>query len=401
MNVFQKLPLYNIVRRLSRSSALAGLIALLAFTAFAGSVIVSGLQSGMDSLERRLGADIMVVPEDADRSADLESIVLQGSTGYFYMDREKLDELAALNGVDEISSQLFLASASAGCCSMKVQIMGFDPETDFTILPWVKDVYTGDFQEGDVVMGCNLMGEVGETVRFYDVKCRVAAKLEKTGTSYDSAVFTDMNTLRMLLRASIDMELNDYGEIDPDSVVSCILINVADEYEIDDIVNTINVRVEGVRAVRTTNLTSGISSGLSGISYIVSLLIAAVWILSFFVLMIVFALTVNDRRKEFAVLRVMGVSKAGLVASVLKEVLLIGLLGGILGVLCGLIVTVPFGNLMESRMGLPLLLPGVGILTLYALVSILASTAAGTAASIVTVKKIGGIDPSLILREER
>ncbi len=189
--------------------------------------------------------------------------------------------------------------------------------------------------------------------------------------------------------------------IDPDSVISCILVNVADGYEIDDIVNTINVRVDGVRAIRTANLTTGISAGLSGISYIVGVLVAAVWILSFFVLMIVFALTVNDRRKEFAVLRVMGVSRTGLIMSILKEVLLVGLLGGLFGVLCGFLVTVPFGSLMESKIGMPLLLPGPGKMTLYILISLLASIAAGTASSMMTVIRISRIDPSLILREDR
>lgn len=401
MRVFQKLPFYNTFRRLSRSLALAGLIALLAFTAFAGSVVISGLRSGVGSLEQRLGADIMIVPEDAERASDLEGIVLQGNTGYFYMDRSVLDEVSALDGIGEITTQLFLASANAGCCSMKVQIMGFDPETDFTILPWVKDSYDGSFREGDVVIGCNLMEEVGESVRFYDVKCNVAAKLAKTGTSYDNAVFTDMKTLRKLLQASVDKGLNEYGEIDPDSVISCILINVEKGYDIDTLVNTINVRIDGVRAVRTANLMTGISSGLSGISYIVGVLIAAVWILSFFVLMIVFALTVNDRRKEFAVLRVMGVSKSGLVGTILKEVLLVGLIGGVFGVLCGFIVTVPFGNLMESKMGMPLLLPGAGKMVLYILGSMLASIVAGTASSMITVVRISRIDPSLILREER
>ncbi len=401
MRIFQMLPYYNTFRRLSRSMALAGLIALLAFTAFAGSIIVSGLQRGMGSLEQRLGADIMVIPEDAERSSDLESIVLQGNTGYFYMDKEKLNEVASLKGIHQISSQIFLASASAGCCSMKVQIMGFDPNTDFTILPWVQNSYGGVFKERDVVIGSNLMGEVGQKVRFYDVSCNVVAKLEKTGTSYDNAVFTDVNTLRALIKASIDKGLNEYGKIDPDSVISCILVDVADGYEIDDIVNTINVRVDGVRAIRTTNLTTGIASGLSGISYIVGVLIAAVWILSFFVLMIVFALTVNDRRKEFAVLRVMGVSKGDFVRNILKEVLLIGLLGGVFGVLCGFIVTVPFGRLMESKMGMPLLLPGVSMMILYVVVSILASIIAGTASSALTVVRISKIDPSLILREDR
>ncbi len=399
--IFQKLPVYNTFRRLSRSLALAGLIALLAFTAFAGTVTVSGLRGGMDSLDRRLGADIMIVPEDAERASDLENIVLQGNTGYFYMDKGKLEEVAALKGIGEITSQLYLASASAGCCSMQVQIMGFDPDTDFAILPWVQGSYSGEFREGDVVVGSSLMEDVGETLRFYDVECRVAAKLEKTGTSYDKAVFTDMKTLRTLLQASVDKGLNIYGQIDPQNVISCILVNAADGYEIDDIVNTINVRVDGVRAVRTTNLTTGISTGLSGVSYIVGVLITAVWVLSFFVLMIVFALTVNDRRKEFAVLRVMGVSRAGLICSMLKEVLLVGLLGGVFGALCGFLVTVPFSGLMEAQMGMPLLLPGAGKLVFFVLVSVLASILAGTASSMMTVVGISRIDPSLILREDR
>lgn len=36
------------MRRGNRSFALAGLVALLAFTAFAGTIIVTGLQNGMD-----------------------------------------------------------------------------------------------------------------------------------------------------------------------------------------------------------------------------------------------------------------------------------------------------------------------------------------------------------------
>jgi len=401
MRVFQKLPFFNTFRKMSRSMALAGLIALLAFTAFAGTIIVSGLQKGMNSLEQRLGADIMVVPENAERAADLESIVLQGNTGYFYMDKEKADEIAALRGIDRISSQLFLASASAGCCSMKVEIMGFDPETDFAILPWVKGSYNGNFKKGDVVIGSNLMEEVGDEVRFYDVECNIVAKLERTGTAYDSAVFTDIETIKVLLKASLDKGLNEYAEIDPDNVISCVLVNVEKGYEIDDLVNAINVRVDGVRAVRTANLTTGIASGLSGISYIVGVLVAAVWILSFFVLMIVFTLTVNDRRKEFAVLRVMGVSKNGLVGTVLKEILLIGLVGALFGVICGFAVTVPFGSLMESKMGLPLLLPDIGTMTVYIIISVLAAILAGTASSAMTVVKISRTDPSLILREDR
>ncbi len=398
--IFSFLPFWNMMRRGNRSFALAGLVALLAFTAFAGTIIVTGLQNGMDSLEKRLGADIMVIPENATMDSDLESIILQGNTGYFYMGSEKLDEVASLEGIGEISQQLFLASANAGCCSMQVQIMGFDPQTDFTISPWVKDSYDGVIQEGDVIMGCNLMGDVGEIVRFYDVKCRVVAKLAKTGTGYDNAVFANEDTLKQLIQASVEKGLNTFGKVDPSAVISCILLNVKSGYEIDDMVNTINVRIDGVKAIRTTNLTTGISSSLSGIAYIMQFMISVVWSMLFFVLMLSFTLMVSERKKEFAILRAMGVSRNGLVLTVLKEILLIGLAGGVIGVVLGFIVIVPFGGMMEEKIGLPLLLPCAGKMIFSGDASIILSSFAGTISSLLTVCRISRIDPSLILREE-
>ena len=81
MRIFRKLPILNLCRRPVRSAMLLCIAALLSFTVFGGAVMVSGLRRGMASLEDRLGADILVVPEEAARKNDLESIVLQGSTG--------------------------------------------------------------------------------------------------------------------------------------------------------------------------------------------------------------------------------------------------------------------------------------------------------------------------------
>lgn len=96
------------------------------------------------------------------------------------------------------------------------------------------------------------------------------------------------------------------------------------------------------KAIRTTNLTTGISSSLSGIAYIMQFMISVVWSMLFFVLMLSFTLMVSERKKEFAILRAMGVSRNGLVLTVLKEILLIGLAGGVIGVVLGFIVIVPF-----------------------------------------------------------
>ena len=103
----QSLPLRNLLGKPARTTVLALAI-------FAGTMTVSSLRTGLSSLEARLGADIMVVPYAATTKSDLENIVLQGNTGYFYMDRSRFDQIAATEGVGQVSPQLFLASASSG-----------------------------------------------------------------------------------------------------------------------------------------------------------------------------------------------------------------------------------------------------------------------------------------------
>ena len=65
----------NITKRPGRSAALIIIAAVLAFSIFAGSVIVGALRNGFSSLEDRLGADIMVVPYEATTKKSFENIV--------------------------------------------------------------------------------------------------------------------------------------------------------------------------------------------------------------------------------------------------------------------------------------------------------------------------------------
>ena len=82
----RKLPLRDLLRRPGRSLALLTLVALLAVALFGGTVVISSLESGVESLEGRVGADVIVVPYSAKTKTDLSKILLQGTTGYFYMD---------------------------------------------------------------------------------------------------------------------------------------------------------------------------------------------------------------------------------------------------------------------------------------------------------------------------
>ncbi|MBQ9696507.1 MAG: FtsX-like permease family protein, partial [Oscillospiraceae bacterium] len=344
-----------------------------------------------------LGADIMVVPYEATTKTNLEAIVLQGATGYFYMDNARAEKVLAREGIGQASEQFFLASASTGCCSLSVQIIGFDPQTDFSITPWIRRSFGGELQKYDVVVGNDLNAFVGDTLQFYGTEVHVAAKLAKTGTAYDTAVFTGEDTIKALIASSVERGMNQFT-VDPDKVVSCILINAADGYTPEEVVNDLNIHVKKVKAIQTKEMISGISDSLSGVRDVIGVLMAAVWVLGLAILLLAFTMSVNERRKEFAVLRVIGASRGMLAGLVLREALLTGVCGGMLGSLIGLAVIVPFNRAIEEQIGLPFLLPGAGTVIGYFAAAVILTALAGAAAASIAALRISRMDTGLILR---
>ena len=122
----KQIPLRNLKHRPGRTLALVLLTAFLSFSLFGGGLVVSSLRSGLDSLEARLGADIIVVPASAKTQVNLSEMLLQGTTGYFYMKKDLAARVLAREGIEKASEQLFLASLRADCCSIPVQVIGID-----------------------------------------------------------------------------------------------------------------------------------------------------------------------------------------------------------------------------------------------------------------------------------
>ncbi|MBR1930242.1 MAG: FtsX-like permease family protein [Lachnospiraceae bacterium] len=398
--ITESLAYKNLSKRPGKTAALIVLSACLSFSILVGTLIVSSLKSGLASLQDRLGADIMVVPYEAITKSNLENIVLQGNTGYFYMDSSYLDKIAAMDGIGEISAQFYLASTSSGCCSVPVQIIGFDPETDFTITPWIRKSYGGKLQNMDIVVGNDLNAFVGDTLTFYGTDVHVAAKLEKTGTSLDTAVYTNEETIKKLIQSSLDKKLNTFEDVNPDHVISNILINVADGYTVEEVLNDINIHVRKVEAVRTKSMISGIAGSLQGVSEIIGILAAAVWLLAFVILVIAFAISVNGRRKEFAVLRTIGASRKKVSRIVMTEGLMVSVAGSLSGVALGILVIIPFSNLIESQLSLPFLLPAIGVIAFVSLLSFGVAVLAGTATSYVVGSKIGKADAGNLIKQD-
>lgn len=393
------LPIKNLLGRPGRTAALVLLTAFLALSVFGGSIVVGSLRSGLDSLEARIGADIIVMPATAESKVSFQNLLLQGTAGAFYMDAAALDRVLEVEGVEAAAPQTFLASLKADCCAIKVQVIGIDPERDFTVQPWIEQSTARSLGDMDVAVGCKVTADVGETLRIYDQNTHVVAQLAETGTGLDTAVYCNMDTMRALLRAAEEKGVSHKITSDSEDVVSAIYVKVRNGYDIGLVNNRLNGHVSKATAVRTRSMLTGISDSLAGISRTVTLLIVAVWAMALIILTVAFAMIIRERRREFAVLRLLGMSRRGLCALMLKESALCSLLGGLLGVGIAAAAVFPFSTFIETTLGLPYLTPAVGRILALALATLGATLVIGTLASAWAALRLSRTDPGTTLRE--
>ena len=396
-----QLALKNMRRKAGRTIAMIIVVAFLSLTLFGGAVILVSLQNGLESYEARLGADIVVVPTSATSHGTLDDILLQGITGNYYMTGAKYSKIKENENIEKISAQFFLASAKASCCSVRVQIIGFDPETDFSIQPWIRESYSSTIGDGDLVVGANINIPDDRKITFYGEQYTVVAQLAKTGTGLDSAVYTNMATIKkMASDASTLTESETFKDVNINTAVSAVFIKVKKGVDIQTVADQINIKVDKVKATPAKTMVSDISSGLGGVSTIIGILIGVIWTLAILILMIMFIMIAGERKKEFAVLRVLGANH-GMLNSVLSvEATLMSVIGAAVGLLLSAILVFSLTNPLKELLGLPYLLPNVGIIIAFAIAALLLSVVVGIVTSFISAYRITKSETGLLLRED-
>ncbi len=389
----------NLVRKPGRTAVLVLLTAFLALAVFGGSVIILSLRTGLQNLEARLGADIILVPSEAQSKVSFQNMFLQGTTGAFYMDASVTEKALEVPGVEKAAPQTFLASLKADCCSVKIQVIGIDPSRDFTVQPWISRSLTRALGDLEVAVGCKVEAGIGEILRIYDQRCKVAACLEPTGTGLDTAVYCNMDTMNALLAAAEAKGVSHKISSGDDSVISAVYLKVKDGYDIDTVNTALTGKLRKVTAVRTRSMITGVSDSLAGISRTVTVMILVIWILAFIILLLTYMLIVRERSREFAVLRLMGASRNMLGRMALLESAICGLTGGLAGTAAAATGVFAFSALIENSLGLPYLIPGPGTILLLAAGTTLLSAAVSALASAFAAWRLSRVNPGTALRD--
>ena len=254
---------------------------------------------------------------------------------------------------------MYVGTLSASCCDLPVQMIAFDPETDFVVQPWLKNQNAVDLKEGQVLVGSEVEAEPGEPIQFYSTEFEVAGKLERTGMGYDSSVFMTFDTLYKLKNsetAQTNLPMDDIEE-----KISMLMVDIDDRIQDMDLIHLrldiakCGPKGEKMYAGSTDELLNGISeqvkklSGYGNVLAYISLLSTALALISIFVL------TINERRYEFGVLYAMGAKKSQMRNIIVWEALIISGIGGVVGIILTYGIVVVFKDIISIKLDIPYL----------------------------------------------
>ncbi len=388
----------NLKRRPFRTFGLAMMVAMFAFTLFGGSMLAQNLSNGIESLSKRLGADILVVPGGFTKN--MEGALLRGEPSTFYLDGALTEKIRTLPGVQQASGQLFVASIDAECCVFPVQFIGYEQSTDFVIHSWLPKQINRPLEEDEVIVGSYILSKPGETLKFFGRPVKVVGVLDRTGMGFDTSIFMTQSTALHMMQAA--HKIKPFPSEPSDSWISSVMVKVPKDQDVDAVAYSILKKYASefdIRVVIAKNIMRDISTKLSRLTYLIYGLSVVFWIIAVGVLVIMFSISFNERKREFSLLRVMGATRRKLVALVLCESLMVSTLGTLIGIGMSGLVVFSFSTLIGSAIGLPYLHPPLSTILMIAGASSLLSLLVGPIASVYSAIRLGRSDIYMMIRE--
>lgn len=378
-----KLPLANLRRKPFRTSALVIVVVMLTVAFYGGVLLSMNLNNGLNSMRERMGADLMVTPQNTKNQA--EALLTGNSSSTFYFTNDIGGQIAEADGVGEST----------------VQIIGFNPDTDFVITPWVASQFDGTLRHGQIIAGASINVSDNNTVKLYGHEFPVAAQLADTGTSLDNSVFVNMDTVPDVVSYSAQVGHAAIPEEYAGKAVSAVLVKVKDGYSAQQVASNI-AKATGIKSlgyVYPGGITATTKTNLRVIIRYVAVFITVFWTMGLVVMLAVFSSAMNERKREFAAYRILGADRATLVGIIVKESATIGAIGGVIGVTCTSLVVFPFSGLIAKELQLPYLQIGVGKVAVLIVVALLFAVLTGLVASLATAVRLSAPQAYLTLRE--
>lgn len=391
----------NLKAKKFRTAFMMFFVLLMTATFFFSTILMENMKAGITNTTERMGADYILVPKEG--TEHIRESLFSGTPCSVIFNRECEQAVKDVEGVARVSAQLYIATLAESCCDAAVQLIAFDADTDFVVKPWIEKDRELDLKTGEIVIGNDILADVGDTLKFYEVSFKVAAKLEKAGMGYDDSVFMTYETANMLKDSPVAKEKLPEGELK--KYASMLMIDLSEDLErkkakmLGMDIQEAGSTGETMYACSADDLMSGIASQVKKLSGYGNILTYIMVISTALALISIFVITINERKYEFGVLYTLGASKRQITNIILSEALLISSIGGILGILVSYYLVASFKNVISVKLGIPYLDISIPQATPVAVICIVIAIVTGIIAAVCSAYRISRNEVYCLIRE--
>lgn len=385
----------NLRRRPARSAVSVLGVVLATATLFAVLLGLFGARRSATIGLERLGADLLVVP--AEHRHETQEALLMGAPTSFYMDGSLEERVRAIPGVKQASGQIFIETLeSAACCTGRVFVVAFDPQTDFTILPWLSTALKRPLRDDEVVVGRFILPLVGEKVKYYGREFTIAGKLYRTGTGIDETVFMTRQAAHEMAEVSKTRATRPLDI--PPGAVSAILVRLQPDADPAAVAAAIEKLAPGLSVIARDEVSRTVAEGYARAVEWVLIAAGAALLTSLLMVAVLFMAIVTERRRELGLLRAMGASRHSVLSLILAEAVLLSLTGGAVGVAVGAGAFILYEDLIRQTLQIPYIWPAVWQLALLVAGSLLAAALVGLVAAGYPAARAATLEPYAAIR---
>lgn len=312
------------------------------------------------------------------------------------MPADHMGRIVEMEAVERASPQRYLRTISGSPYSTAEElfIVAFDPETDFTILSWLKEELPEPLGLHDAIGGAFInMIDPSEQILVNGYELVLVGKLEPTGIWFDQTVFVTFDTAR-------DMVANGVisGEVSTDTITT-IAVDLKPGYDRGRTALEMLLVAPGAWPVQAPKLMTTLAAQRAGLIQSLFIALGIIWILAVVITGFVFSLMVNERRREIGMLRTAGASRNFIFRLFLTESAILAIGGGVTGIILSTLLLYFLRSWLMSALEIRVLLPSLPGLVVFTIGCFLIALILVLPALLYPAIRASRLDPVVAMRE--
>lgn len=390
----------NIARRRTQSALTVTITALTVLVFVMVMGIFQTVNQGLALSRERLGADAILMPKYSNAKGD--DLLFTAMPENIYMPIEVVEQAKSLKGVAAMSPQFYCQTLALGCCDPgeEARIIGYDPETDFILKPYLDEEHQNGINEEQIIIGHGYEDEdlIGMNYMILGRIFKVVAALQPTGTGMDSTFFMDWRTAQDMCLES-EVLRQDWTKRDPHDYISVIMIKFAEGVDPEAFVRQVEESGMEAKCLLTGETISSLQSQLEVTMQVMFALWAASLLIAVLSLVGRFNALAKERKKEIGLLRAIGLKKGQVFGLIIGETCTMALMGGVLGSGIALICMGPVIEILKNAFKLSPSVWTTSLALLCGAAGVVLAVALGFAAAVSPAWKSASMDPQAAITQ--